>query len=143
MTRIYAIDELLPPFQRPYRTLVDRLIMAGHQPVLHESYRSPERAAALAAAGKGIALSMHTLRIAADTICARHQYDCGKHGCDFYQRMGLEAERLGMTWGGRWEKRDLVHVQGIPVAVQARARAATLPELEELLAEYLRPAGGA
>lgn len=145
MTRVYDLAELLPPFRRAVYVLLERLHAAGHEPVLHETYRTPERAAALIAKGRSKvapgALSMHCLRLAADLICERHQWDCGKAGCDFYQRLGLEAERLGMTWGGRWERRDLVHVQAIPVAVQARARRATLPELEELLAEYLRPAG--
>lgn len=138
MSRISDPAELLPPFRRVHGVLVARMEAVGHRLVTIETYRSPERAAMLAAKGTGIALSMHTLRLAADDACERHMYDCGKHGCDFYQRLGVEAERLGMTWGGRFERRDLVHLQAIPVAAQAQARRSTLPELEELLTEYLR-----
>lgn len=139
VNRVSDPAELLPPFRRAVEMLLERMRASGHAPALNETYRTPERAAMLAEAGRGQANSLHTWRVAADLICERHQWDCGKHGCDFYSRLGLEAERLGMTWGGRWERRDLVHVQGIPVAVQQSARRATLPELEELLGEYLRP----
>lgn len=138
MKRVSDPAELLPPFRRAVEVLLERMRASGHKPVLHETYRSPERAAQLAKEGRGQANSLHTWRIAADLICERHEWSCGKHKCDFYQRLGVEAERLGMTWGGRWERRDLVHVQAIPVAVQQRARRAPVPELEELVGEYLR-----
>lgn len=132
---------LSPPFRAAVERLLEQLRAAGYAPVLHETYRTPERAVLLAEAGPGIAQSMHCLRIAADAICARHGYDCGKHGCDFYQALGATAERLGMTWGGRWPKQDLVHVQAIPIAVQNQARRSTPAEVDQLAAEYLHPAG--
>lgn len=135
------LAELSPAFRAAVEHLLAQLRAAGYEPVLHETYRTPERAAALAEGGSGIAQSMHCLRIAADVVCARHGYDCGKHGCDFYQRLGATAERLGMTWGGRWPKRDFVHVQAVPLAVQHQARRSTPAEVDQLAAEYLRPAG--
>lgn len=135
--RISDPAELALPFRMAVEELLERLRAAGYHPVLHETYRTPERAAALAEGGSGIAQSMHCLRIAADVICSRHAYDCGKHGCDFYQRLGAAAERLGMTWGGRWPKRDLVHVQGVPLVAQNEARRSTPAEIERLCGDYL------
>ena len=135
------LAELAPPFRAAVEQLLERLRAAGYEPVVHETYRSPERAAALAEGGSGIAQSMHCLRIAADVTCARHGYDCGKHGCDFYQRLGAAAELLGMTWGGRWPKRDLVHVQGVPLVAQNQARRSTPAEIDLLVAEYLHAPG--
>jgi hypothetical protein len=141
MKRVSDPAELLPAFRVGVAQLLERMRAAGHEPVLHETYRSPERAAALIEQGRSKiakgALSMHTLRIAADIICARHQWSCGKEGCDFYTRLGSAAEHLGMTWGGRFPARDLVHVQAIPVAVQQRARRSTPAELERLVAAHL------
>lgn len=132
---------LSPAFRAGVERLLEQLRFAGYEPVVHETYRTPERAAMLAVGGTGIALSMHCLRIAADVICARHAYNCGRVNCDFYQRLGSTAERLGMTWGGRFERRDLDHVQGVPVAAQHAARRATPLELEQLVAEYVWPGG--
>lgn len=137
MSRESSAQELSPVFRAAVVKLLGKLRAAGYAPVLHETYRSPERAAALAKKGTGIALSMHTLRIAADIICAKHEWSCGKHGCDFYQRLGEAAEGMGLTWGGRFKNRDLVHVQGVPVAMQQRARRASLHELEELVLRQL------
>jgi hypothetical protein len=141
MKRIADPAELLPPFRRAVEQLFVAMRAAGHEPVLHETYRTPERAARLVLEGRSKLTpgmpSMHTLRIAADVICARHQWGCGKHSCDFYQRLGAAAERLGMTWGGRFAARDLVHVQAVPVGAQQQARRSQQAELEELVAEYL------
>lgn len=134
---------LQPAFRAAVVSLLERLRSEGHEPVLHETYRSPARAAELSKKGTGIALSMHTLGVAADVICARHRWSCREHGCGFYDALGAAAESLGMTWGGRWRKRDYPHVQGIPVAVQARARRSTSSQVAELLTEYLRTAGTA
>jgi hypothetical protein len=148
--RVSGLDELLPPFRHVLVTLLERLHAAGHKPRVHETYRSPERSKALVAQGvsRVNGLSMHCYRIAADVICGQHGWECEAKGCAYYTRLGYEAQRLGLTWGGNWDgdtvtreqrEHDLPHVQAVPMAVQARARRAPVVELEELLAEYLRP----
>jgi hypothetical protein len=146
--RISDPTELLPPFRRAVEQLFTAMRAAGHEPVLHETYRSPERSKALVAAGTSrvVGLSMHCFRIAADVICAKHQWSCEEHGCAFYRQLGLHAARLGLTWGGDWDgdgvtreqrEHDLPHVQGVPMALQQRVRRSSVADLEELLGEYL------
>lgn len=149
MKRYSDPAELLPPFRRAVETLLERMRARGFAPRLHETYRSPARSQELVAKGtsRAAGLSMHCYRIAADVICAQHLWDCETKGCTYYTRLGYEAQLLGLTWGGNWDgdsvtreqrEHDLPHVQAVPIAVQQRVRRATLPDLEELLAEYLR-----
>ncbi|HYC44490.1 MAG TPA: M15 family metallopeptidase [Burkholderiales bacterium] len=149
MKRVSDPAELLPPFRRAVEQLLERMRARGFSPTLHETYRTPERSKALVKAGTSRVhgLSMHCYRIAADVICGAHGWDCEKNGCTFYTRLGFEASRLGLTWGGNWDgdgvtreqrEHDLPHVQGVPLAVQNRVRQAPVADLEELLSEYLR-----
>lgn len=149
MTRYSDPAELLPRMRRTVALLEQRVLAAGHESVLHETYRSPERSQALVVQGVSRAqgLSMHCFRIAADLPCKRHMWSCEKVGCSYYTVLGQEASKLGLTWGGNWDgdnvpreqrEHDLPHVQGVPLAVQNLVRRATLPQLEEMLAEYLR-----
>ena len=131
---------LLPEFRSRVELLLNRLTAAGFEPVLFETYRSPERAAALAKRGTGIALSMHCLAAAADIICRRHKWDCGKNDCQFYEQLGKHAEHVGIYWGGLWKTRDLPHVQAIPVNKQAALRGANdQTARERIVAQSLRP----
>lgn len=99
----------------------------GWKPVLVEGWRSPSRATELAARGAGIAASMHVFGLAADVADKVKGYTDPA----FFDALGRAAERRGLTWGGRWERRDATHVQAIPVREQARVRrdAATLGEI--------------
>lgn len=149
MKRVNDPAELLPAFRDVVEQLLERMRREGYKPVLHETYRTPERSKQLVASGTSrvAGLSMHCYRIAADVICGVHQWSCEEKGCGYYRRLGIEAARLGLTWGGNWDgdgitreqrEHDLPHVQAVPLAVQQRVRRSTLPDLEELVSEYLR-----
>lgn len=138
------LDALMIPFRERIVALLGRLTALGLHPLLWETYRSPERAAQLVAQGKSHAkggLSMHCYGIAADVICRDHHWECHAHGCDFFQALGEQAKRCGLTWGGDWASlHDLPHVQGVPVEMQERIRhAASQAERESILVAGLRP----
>jgi hypothetical protein len=141
ISRISALEELLPSFREALVGLLLSLRRDGYAPLVHETYRTPERAALLIEQGRSRIrpgqASMHTLRIAADVLCGVHLWDCPS-SCDFYARLGSRAGLRGMTWGGRFRARDLVHVQGVPVAVQRAARLASSEELDAMVREYVR-----
>lgn len=108
---------LLPAFAAKIETLFQRLRQQGHDPLLWEGYRSPERAQALSDRGAGVRLSMHCLGAAVDVVHADDYWSAGR---DFWDALGEEAEALGLTWGGRWRRRDFPHVQAVAVRYQAR-----------------------
>lgn len=124
MTRYKADDiELLVPSFRPVvRRLLDALTARGFSPVPRDTLRTPAEALANAQKGVGIANSMHCYGVAVDVICGAHGWSCRERGCPFFTALGEEAEKLGLTWGGRWRRRDFPHVQAIPVADQGRIR---------------------
>lgn len=99
--------------------------------MLWEGYRSPERAAQLAKRGTGIARSMHCLGCAADIV---HEDKLWAAPAAFWEALGEEAERLGLTWGGRFKRADKPHVQAIPVHEQERFRAMTGDERKSRVA---------
>lgn len=129
------IAKLLPCFQTKVRALVEALQARGFKPKVHETWRSPERAAFLRSQGKSKTptgkLSMHCYGVAADLICDDHAWDCAKHRCAFFKALGEEAWKLGLTWGGDWDgdlgtPEDFVdspHVQAIPIRLQKKLRA--------------------
>ncbi|HEY3499309.1 MAG TPA: M15 family metallopeptidase [Polyangiaceae bacterium] len=136
------VSVLLAPFRARVIALEGRMKALGFDPVIHETYRSPERAAMLARKGTGIKSSMHTFGVAVDFICGAHRWDCQKHGCDFFETYTEQAERCGLYAGGRWKKKDWPHCQGIPATakVQDAMRACkTHEEREALLLKHLRP----
>jgi peptidoglycan LD-endopeptidase CwlK len=106
-------------FAGKLRRVFERLQALGWSPVLNEGWRSRARAQALAAKGSGVALSMHCYGLAADIRDAVRGYDDPA----FFRALGDAAEAEGLTWGGRWERRDATHVQAVPVREQARVRA--------------------
>lgn len=118
--RAAPLDGLLPTFRARVETLLEQLRDAGHEPVVFETLRTPERAAMLAAKGRGIRDSMHLYGAACDVVCAVHGWDCAKHRCDFFERLGKLGEALGLVWGGRWRRVDKPHLQAVQVADQAR-----------------------
>ena len=147
MKRTADPAELLSPVRERVERLLAWLREDGYEPVLHETYRTPERSAELVAAGKSQVKggpSMHCYRIAADIICARHQWGCANHGCDFFDRLHSKALGLGFTRVRLTEPRtgrtywDGPHIQAVPVALQSRVRNAKPEEIEQLAREYLR-----
>jgi peptidoglycan L-alanyl-D-glutamate endopeptidase CwlK len=127
------ITKLLPAFQERLQELLDVMVAAGYQPLLFDGFREPAEAAKNAAKGVGTKDSMHCLGIAADVIDAERGW---KHP-EFFERLGKEAERIGLTWGGRWARKDLCHVQAIPVSLQAKARRLKPAQLDDLVRQYL------
>ncbi len=109
------LETLLPSFRVRVEELVKRLTLQGFDPIVLETYRSPERAAQLAKGGTGVALSMHCYGAACDIVSRSRLYD---HPL-FYRALGRTAKSLGMTWGGDWKRVDSVHCQAVSVAQQA------------------------
>lgn len=117
--------KLLPPFAAKVERLFGAMRERGHEAILWEGYRSAERAQQLSDRGSGIKLSMHVLGAAVDII---HAEDYWQASDDFWDALGDESEELGLTWGGRWKRRDLPHVQAVAVKDQERFRRMTEQE---------------
>jgi len=122
------ISLLIPEFRALVEALLVEMRTDGFAPVLRDGLRTRGEAAANAAKGVGIADSMHLYGIAADIICDEHGWGCAKVGCHFFTALGEHAKALGLTWGGDWRRRDLPHVQMVPVGWQTRIRRAGSPE---------------
>lgn len=122
---------------------VQRLLLAfkimrdeyGYDMALLEGWRSPERQAQLASQGSHVTMagawqSYHQYGVAADCAFMRagrlvisEKDPWAMRGYELY---GQVAERLGLTWGGRWQMMDLGHVEwrkpGLSEAMRAAAR---------------------
>lgn len=94
------------------RDVADLIVYAygrGFELTFGDAYRSLEQAKANAAAGTGIANSLHTLRLAIDLnvfIGGVYQKDSAA-----YEPLGVywESLRPGNAWGGRFSKPDGNH----------------------------------
>ncbi len=130
-------NKLLPGFARKLETLFQRMRARGFEPMLWEGYRSPARAAQEAAQGDGIKDSIHSYRGAADIVDGR-QWALGKDpwttSTAFWNALGEEAERLGLTWGGRFSKVDKPHVQWPTVQQQVAFRAMSDAQRQQAVA---------
>lgn len=138
------LDLLLPSFRKRIDIVIERLRERGYQPVPRDTLRTSAEAAKNAETGVGVANSMHCYGAACDVICDVHGWDCRKHGCQFFAALGEEAEKLGLTWGGRWSRRgrgpDMPHVQGVRVIDQTRFRRLKDAEARDaFIAERLSP----
>jgi peptidoglycan LD-endopeptidase CwlK len=92
----------------------------GYEMVLLEGYRSPERQAFLASMGSNVThagpwQSYHQYGHAADSAFLRdgklvisERDPWAMRGYELY---GEVAQRLGLTWGGRWKNADLGHIE--------------------------------
>ena len=133
--------DLIPAFAQKIELLFQRLRALGHNPLLWEAYRSPERAAKLKKKGTGIKQSMHCLGAAVDIVeDDSTQWDPETHG--FWDDIGNEAEKLGLVvlYKGSGKKRrrfDRPHVQALPVSMQAKFRRMTEHEREEYITKRL------
>jgi hypothetical protein len=124
---------LLPAFAAKVEKLFQAMRARGFEPLLWEGLRTPARAAKLAAGGTGSENSLHVLGGAVDVVdgSTAPNYWTGAPG--FWGALGVEAERLGLTWGGRRTRVDLVHVQAVPVAQQTAFRAASPAERNRMV----------
>lgn len=90
--------------QARFAIMAARLILKagemGYQVTLGEAYRTPEQALANARNGKGIANSLHTLRLAIDI----HLFRNGKYlqTTEDHKSLGEWWESQGGDWGGRF-----------------------------------------
>lgn len=104
----------------------------GYDMALLEGWRSPQRQAALAARGAAVTQagpwqSYHQWGLAADCAFLRdgrlvisERDPWARQG---YVLFGQVAERIGLTWGGRWQMADLGHIEWRKGGVQAAMRA--------------------
>lgn len=136
------IELLLPSFREKVRQLLERMRELGHDPILFDGLRTAEEALRNARRGTGVVLSMHLYGCAADIICAKHLWSCREKKCKFFTRLGAEAGKLGLFWGGSFG--DFPHVQALPFRplIQNRMRALgtkedSLDERDALCAKHL------
>lgn len=113
------VDDLLPTFRNKLYILFSRMRARGFDPILYEGLRTQARANELAAKGVGITNSIHIYGGAADIISEKNLWGAPK---SFWDALGQETENLGMTWGGRFKRVDLPHVQIVTVAEQNNFR---------------------
>jgi hypothetical protein len=132
---------LVPAFAEKVQLLLAALRARGYSPVVVDGWRSAAEAHANAASGAGIDKSMHTWGCAADIAERTTSWSDPK----FFDALGLEAEKLGLVWGGRWKRGlrgpDRPHVQGVSVALQARVRALRpddVASVDAIVAGFLR-----
>jgi len=143
MSVVSDVGLLVPAFRDRLRAVLIALRGQGYKPRVFETWRSPERAAALVDKGASKAkggLSMHCYGCAADVICLDHGWDChkAKPVCKFFSALCLAAQDEGLTSGANWDgdkligergENDLPHIQGVPAtrAFQDAVRAAPGP----------------
>jgi hypothetical protein len=106
---------LVPPFAKKIDELFARLRARGYDPFLNETYRTPERSLKLSTIPEhtGIKVSQHNFGLAVDVLNRNK-----KQG--FWDALGEESEKLGLTWGGTFSNRDVPHVQAAPAAFDGR-----------------------
>ncbi|MBL0730539.1 M15 family metallopeptidase [Piscinibacter sp. HJYY11] len=92
----------------------------GYEMVLIEGYRSPERQNLLASLGAHVTnaaawQSYHQHGLAADSAFMRDGKlvisERDPWAAKGYELYGEVAQRVGLTWGGRWQNADLGHVE--------------------------------
>ena len=92
----------------------------GYDMALIEGYRSPERQDMLAALGPQVTnaaawQSLHQHGLAADSAFLRNGRlvisERDPWAAKGYELYGEGAQRVGLTWGGRWQNADLGHVE--------------------------------
>ena len=92
----------------------------GYEMALIEGYRSPERQTLLASMGAHVTnaaawQSYHQHGLAADSAFMRNGKlvisERDPWAAKGYELYGEVAQRVGLTWGGRWQNADLGHVE--------------------------------
>lgn len=104
--------------QRLFCKFVGELITWGYEHgyefTFGDAYRSPEAAAAMAAQGKGITRSLHTLRLAVDLnlfISGEYRSDTEAYRPlgDFWKSLSQPELDIRCTWGGDFSRPDGNH----------------------------------
>ena len=128
------LSKLHPEFRELVELLLKRLRARGLDPMVWEAWRSFERAEEMQKRGSGVAMSMHCYGLAVDIISATTRWNAPS---EFWAALGDEAETLGLVWGGRWQRKDLPHVQAVLVRDQDRVRAMSDTERSAFVSEHL------
>ena len=128
---------LAPDFRAAVLDLSDRMARRGYALAFLEGYRSPERQALLAKAGRTPAAAFHSLHqygLAADfgfmdegALVVSEQTSFGRGA---YEALGQEAAALGLVWGGSWRTRDPGHVELALAAPSLLRRQTSLPSTD-------------
>lgn len=129
------LNLLDPTFRERVVGLLQDMRYAGHEPIVWETYRSPERAKLLASVGVGVVNSMHCYGLAVDIVDQHVHWSASKK---FWSDQGRLAEARGLTWGGRFSRVDKPHVQAVPVRLQAKIRRASPTRIAEIVKDVLR-----
>jgi peptidoglycan L-alanyl-D-glutamate endopeptidase CwlK len=107
-------------FAQPVLQVIARLQSRGYAFALLEGYRSPERQEKLADLGSHVTnarafQSKHQFGVAADLAPLRDGKliisERDPWAMEAYIALGEEAEKAGLTWGGRWWFKDYGHVE--------------------------------
>jgi len=107
-------------FRQRLLTIYRLMEKHGYRMMLLEGYRSPERQNALAQLGTqvtyaGAYQSYHQYGLAADSAFYRDGKivisEKDAWAMEGYRLYGHYAEAVGLTWGGKWQMRDLGHVE--------------------------------
>jgi hypothetical protein len=113
-----ALADLSDRFRPKAYELLAKLVEAGIAVVIVDTKRTSQEQAANIA--KGVSWTMHSKHLTGDAIdiCPYETY--ALHGDDKLQwqasdpiwtRIGTIGEGCGLTWGGRWQQRDLGHFE--------------------------------
>lgn len=131
-----SLDVLSPAFRERLVELLRRMMADGFDPLVYETYRTPERALELAERGTGAKLSQHSLGLAADVVDRRRYWKASPAFVASMHRHALELG-LGRVEGDAW------HVQALPPRFDAQLRAKVPAQRDAFLrAEYARGAIG-
>lgn len=129
------LAKLDPTFRERVVALLRVLVAAGFDPMVWEGRRSFERADELQRRGSGVAKSMHCYGLAVDIVWGSAPHWDPPDG--FWEALGAEAKRLGLTWGGDWKRDDKPHVQALPASRDVWVRNAKPQQIAQAVAEHL------
>lgn len=113
-------NKLNPDFMQQILLVLARLEGRGYPFALLEGYRSPERQEKLADLGSHVTSarafqSKHQFGLAADLAPVRGGKliisERDPWAMEAYLALGEEAEKAGLTWGGRWWFKDYGHLE--------------------------------
>lgn len=131
------LDELIPAFRERVIAVVVELEGQGFDPLVWETYRSPERVAVLVKRGVGSRRSFHMYRLAADIVSRSKQWSPEPA---FWRALEAAAEHHGLTHGAGKTRVDLPHIQALPhdrYSLVARIGRSDPYQLERMVTTYL------
>jgi hypothetical protein len=122
------INLLLPAFRNKVLLLIDAMKQKGFDPVLHDTGRTQLEALTYAEKGVGVKNSLHLFGAATDIISASKGWKNPK----FFQALEQEANKLNLTSGNTFRRKDPNHIQAIPIKYQVAFRKLTSPQARDL-----------